>query len=1353
MFSKSYSISFIYPNSVTLKNGNIFVIHKEGVTICNSDFSEIIKNVITFIDEKKIDTEDKLSRVSIAQFDDGYIISVIINKIYCFNIRGEYIKDFDFDPLPPENIYYALSTHKIQNNWYYFLFGYINQNQLYLYYIKHNGNSIFVVAFNSGLSDRSGTILNKGLVFQFTSVDQTIICMYYLRIGSVDYLSVAFLNIQGATINFKDQNINFEKSDIQCFKSVISIDRSKVFFCFYNSVGETSCWIYDMNKKMEYNGYGYDKHCLTKYYALNLKYFPEKNQYVFSCLTEGGGIQFYIFNQTFQYPISYKYDEYKFTDFASIYGHSILYYNYKECYYLLSDLENNNIYYPFKPLLDFVDETSEKEEDSENVEDSNATEDIINKNDDNSDGNIDNNNGNDDNSDGNVDNNNGNDDNNDDNNNDDNNNGNDDNNNINDDNNNSNNDDNNNNNNDDNNLKEEDGTIKCKEKCESCNKESISNNLCISCNTQKGYFPLNIGNYLYSKSNNGFVECVNSETKPSNFYFNKENNNYYPCYDTCATCEYGGDAYENNCTSCEINYILKPDFIGSTNCVTSCLFNYYYSNYGQYRCTASPQCPEGYNFYIPEKGKCIDSCENDDTYQYQYNGLCLKECPLSTNSQFGEYLCKDMNLLNCLLTQMEYKSINESVTDDNIELIAKNYAREFKYTEKHVSVYNNSIYNIFLYKDCDCISQLSLNVPEIDFGECVSNLKESYQIKENLVVAVITKMVDGVNYPIMKSFSIFDPNSGEKLPYEDVCQNDSFIVKENLFMKFNISKNDLNSLIYLTQQNIDIFNLSSAFYTDICYDFNSPIEGKDIPLKDRIALYFPNITLCENGCETIGVNLTSLKSMCNCNYNEFINNNVFSAHHFYQKEIMQLENIISDTNIEVAKCYKYFLSMKYFLSSPGCFIIIGLMIILIIITIIFFCKSLFQVRKYILNMTQKFLSYTTYQRNKSYINSLQLNGKNFNAPPKKNKSLETNIINGIKKTKRKSKMDKRKTVITIKPKRSSISINNYKSKSIISINELKSSFNNENSPEKKIIINNRKSIMRYNSKKLTNNKRLLHTGSKGNIEEFLVNSNDIINSNKQSTPSFQPSLENNLNTNLKDGSKINMDEYLSTEYEDMDYDDAINRDKRSFCIYYYDRLKISQLILSTLYAKDPLIPRPIKILLLIIDIDLYLFVNGLFFSENYISEILHINKEENMFDFLERFMDRFLYITTVGVIINYMIEFFFIEEKKIKGIFKREKNNFVILKYKITIIIKTISLRYKLFIFVSFFIISFTFYYVICFNSVYPSMKEEWIKTSIIVIIAMQLLSTLEILLEACIRFISFKCKNEKIYKLSLLLN
>ena len=50
-------------------------------------------------------------------------------------------------------------------------------------------------------------------------------------------------------------------------------------------------------------------------------------------------------------------------------------------------------------------------------------------------------------------------------------------------------------------------------------------------------------------------------------------------------------------------------------------------------------------------------------------------------------------------------------------------------------------------------------------------------------------------------------------------------------------------------------------------------------------------------------------------------------------------------------------------------------------------------------------------------------------------------------------------------------------------------------------------------------------------------------------------------------------------------------------------------------------------------------------------------------------------------------------------------------------------------------------------------MRDEWIKSSIIIIIIMQILSLLECLLETIIRFISFKCKSEKIYKLSLLLS
>ena len=41
-----------------------------------------------FADNEKISTEDKLSQVSLSKFDDGYIISFIINKIYIFNVIG-----------------------------------------------------------------------------------------------------------------------------------------------------------------------------------------------------------------------------------------------------------------------------------------------------------------------------------------------------------------------------------------------------------------------------------------------------------------------------------------------------------------------------------------------------------------------------------------------------------------------------------------------------------------------------------------------------------------------------------------------------------------------------------------------------------------------------------------------------------------------------------------------------------------------------------------------------------------------------------------------------------------------------------------------------------------------------------------------------------------------------------------------------------------------------------------------------------------------------------------------------------------------------------------------------------------
>ena len=227
---------------------------------------------------------------------------------------------------------------------------------------------------------------------------------------------------------------------------------------------------------------------------------------------------------------------------------------------------------------------------------------------------------------------------------------------------------------------------------------------------------------------------------------------------------------------------------------------------------------------------------------------------------------------------------------------------------------------------------------------------------------------------------------------------------------------------------------------------------------------------------------------------------------------------------------------------------------------------------------------------------------------------------------------------------------------------------------------------------------------------------------------------------------------LKTDLDDMDYDDAIRCDKRTFCQYYWEKMKTEQIILSTFFNQEILKPLPMKIILLILNIDLYLIINGLFFNENYMSDLLKSN-DDNIISFISRILGRIVIITLTGVIINYIIEFFFVEESKIKKIFKREKENELVLQYEMVQLIKNIYTKYNIFIIITCIIMIISLYYIFCFNNVYSSIKGEWIKSSIIIIAIMQIFPIFLCFLDTSIRFISFRCKSERLFKLSAILS
>ena len=222
--------------------------------------------------------------------------------------------------------------------------------------------------------------------------------------------------------------------------------------------------------------------------------------------------------------------------------------------------------------------------------------------------------------------------------------------------------------------------------CQDSNK-IYYNGKCI-CDKKKGYYSIN----FHSLDN----KCYKKRDIPRNTYFNNITQTYEICYKTCGTCIKGGDSFENNCLTCAYNYIKETDN-NSSNCVENCQYLYYYNTLKQYSCTEDEQCPSEASLIVRTKGKCINKCTNDDTNKFRYNGECLSSCPINTKSN-EYYICQLNNISICTFSESEL-NLEESITQENVKLVAQNYATEFYYTVNHISKFTSPNFTMVLYKN------------------------------------------------------------------------------------------------------------------------------------------------------------------------------------------------------------------------------------------------------------------------------------------------------------------------------------------------------------------------------------------------------------------------------------------------------------------------------------------------------------------------------------------------------------------------------------------------------------------------------------------------------------------------------
>ena len=160
-------------------------------------------------------------------------------------------------------------------------------------------------------------------------------------------------------------------------------------------------------------------------------------------------------------------------------------------------------------------------------------------------------------------------------------------------------------------------TISATKKCiDDCKKDSTYkyeyNNIC--------YEKCPDGKYTLEGSDD--LLCY--DQAPDGYYFDPGNEIYSKCYETCKKCNIKGRTTNNNCLECKTNYEFYLDNNNVENCYEKCNNYYYFDESNKFFCTPDKKCPSNYNKLIENKNKCVDDCQKDNTYKYEYNNICYQ---------------------------------------------------------------------------------------------------------------------------------------------------------------------------------------------------------------------------------------------------------------------------------------------------------------------------------------------------------------------------------------------------------------------------------------------------------------------------------------------------------------------------------------------------------------------------------------------------------------------------------------------------------------------------------------------------------------------------------------------------------
>ena len=691
----------------------------------------------------------------------------------------------------------------------------------------------------------------------------------------------------------------------------------------------------------------------------------------------------------------------------------------------------------------------------------------------------------------------------------------------------------------------------------------------------------------------------------------------------------------------------------------------------------------------------------------------------------------------------------------------------------------------------------------IDFSQCKKRLEQIYPNKKFRIVQINLVNSNEKCLNDQVEYKIYDEN-GQPIELS-TCKDLTIKVKYQIK---NASKLNIPKILELAEKGIDIFDIKSEFYNDICYPYSDDNSDSDMILYDRVSDIYQNYSLCGKECKYDSFNIDKMTAYCNCKVKQEVSAELEEGN--FQSYI---KAPFLYSNFGIIKCYKLVFELKEKLKNIGFWIFGVLIIFHFPLEIYHFIKGTNPMEQYI-NKEMNDKGYISKSKrdlikktNAGYsLSSFKKRFKN-NSKSKKNKknsSINENnnppLKNGNNKGKLNDRIPVSNDIIYENDEIKFYKINKIKIKKIkkdyeIPIEEKKEKKMEDlkainpdairvdnNYVKKNLIIGNfNKNIKRIKIKKLThrnfksiktdsnealntnesvNYKKEIHSDKtvkkRKSEEEIEENNKDI---NKQENKNYPLILINANNTGNHLPLKSN---YLLNNY---DYEEAIQYEQRSFLRIFFIYLISKDPLFNIIFLNPPLELKPLRLCIIIFSYSCDLALNAFFYlSENISDKYHYTGPNRTLFCIINN-----LIISFVSTIVSFILPYFFYSltqsSNKIENLFKEQENLLKSdKKYKVNErekkrieddlnkIIKCLRIKIICFAIFEFLFMLFFFYYVTAFCQIYNKTQISWLLDFISSYIISLLISFSISLICSILYIISIKYQSKKLYKIVMFL-